>query len=140
MRAHRISRRHESLPDLFGCSARWDTSGNIWPASSVEPGVVKAEVRIPHLPLRSSGNGPVISFTRSGLAVPWDNKFKSLLELAEACDVPVRWSCRSGVCHMCECGLLSGKLHYSPEPLDEPATGNALICCSTPESEVDLDL
>jgi hypothetical protein len=41
---------------------------------------------------------------------------------------------------MCECGLLSGKLHYSPEPLDEPATGNALICCSTPESEVDLDL
>jgi ferredoxin-NADP reductase/MOSC domain-containing protein YiiM len=110
------------------------------PASSVEPGVVKAEVRIPHLPLRSSGNGPVISFTRSGLAVPWDNKFKSLLELAEACDVPVRWSCRSGVCHMCECGLLSGKLHYSPEPLDEPATGNALICCSTPESEVDLDL
>jgi len=101
------------------------------PASSVEPGVVKAEVRIPHLPLRSSGNGPVISFTRSVLAVPWDNKFKSLLELAEACDVPVRWSCRSGVCHMCECGLLSGKLHYSPEPLDEPATGNALICVTS---------
>jgi hypothetical protein len=24
----------------------------------------------------------------------------SLLELAEACDVPVRWSCRAGVCHL----------------------------------------
>jgi ferredoxin-NADP reductase/MOSC domain-containing protein YiiM len=110
------------------------------PTSSIEPGVVKAETRIPHLPVRSRGDGPIVSFTRSGLAVPWDNKFKSLLELAEACDVPVKWSCRTGVCHMCECGLLNGKLNYSPEPLDQPATGNALICCSTPESQVDLDL
>jgi ferredoxin-NADP reductase/ferredoxin len=110
------------------------------PANSIEPGVVKAESRVPHLPVSSSGNGPIVSFTRSGLAVPWDKKFGSLLEFAEACDVPVRWSCRTGVCHMCECGLLSGKLKYSPQPLDQPATGNALICCSTPESQVDLDL
>jgi ferredoxin-NADP reductase/MOSC domain-containing protein YiiM/ferredoxin len=110
------------------------------PANSVEPGVVKAEAKIPHLPAKSRGNGPVVSFTRSGLAVPWDDTFGSLLEFAEACDVPVRWSCRTGVCHMCECGLLSGRLRYSPEPLDQPATGNALICCSTPESPVDLDL
>jgi ferredoxin-NADP reductase/MOSC domain-containing protein YiiM len=110
------------------------------PAESVEPGVVKAEARNPHLPVQSRGDGPIVSFTRSGLAVPWDDAFKSLLELAEACDVPVKWSCRTGVCHMCECGLLSGKLHYSPEPLDQPATGNALICCSTPQSQVDLDL
>ena len=110
------------------------------PANSVEPGVVRAEPKIPHPPVRSAGNGPIVSFTRSGVAVPWDNKFKSLLEFAEACDVPVRWSCRTGVCHMCECGLLNGELRYSPEPLDQPATGNALICCSTPESQVDLDL
>jgi len=110
------------------------------PADSIEPGVVKAEAKIPHPPVQSAGNGPIISFTRTGLAVPWDNKFKSLLEFAEACDVPVKWSCRTGVCHMCECGLLSGRLCYSPEPLDQPATGNALICCSTPESQIDLDL
>jgi ferredoxin-NADP reductase len=110
------------------------------PANSIEPGVVKSEAKIPHPPVRSTGNGPIVSFTRSGLAVPWDNQFKSLLELAEACDVPVRWSCRAGVCHTCESGLLSGTLRYSPEPLDQPAAGNALICCSTPESQVDLDL
>jgi ferredoxin-NADP reductase/MOSC domain-containing protein YiiM len=110
------------------------------PADSIEPGVVKDEAKTPHPPVQSLGNGPIVSFTRSGLAVPWDNKFKSLLEFAEACDVPVKWSCRSGVCHMCECGLLSGKLRYSPEPLDQPAAGNALICCSTPESQLDLDL
>ena len=108
--------------------------------SSIEPGVVKAEAKPPHLPTQPPGDGPIVSFTRSGLAVPWDNKFKSLLELAEACDVPVKWACRTGVCHTCECGLLDGKLNYSPDPLDQPATGNALICCSTPESQVDLDL
>jgi ferredoxin-NADP reductase/MOSC domain-containing protein YiiM len=110
------------------------------PTSSIEPGVVKAEAKAPHLPVPSSGTGPIVSFTRSGLSVPWDNRFKSLLELAEACDVPVKWACRTGVCHTCECGLLNGTLNYSPEPLDQPATGNALICCSTPQSEVDLDM
>ncbi|MBV8674728.1 MAG: MOSC domain-containing protein [Acidobacteriaceae bacterium] len=112
---------------------------------SVEPGVVKSHAKRPHPPLRSLGNGPppngpIVSFTRSGLTVPWNNEFKNLLEFAEACDIPVRWACRTGVCHTCESGLLSGKLRYSPEPLDQPATGNALICCSTPESEIDLDL
>jgi len=110
------------------------------PASSIEPGVVKREVKIPHAPVPNVGSGPIVSFTRSNLSVPWDNRFKSLLEFAEACDVPVRWACRSGVCHTCECGILSGKLHYAPDPLDQPATGNALICCSIPESQVDLDL
>jgi ferredoxin-NADP reductase/MOSC domain-containing protein YiiM len=110
------------------------------PTNSIEPGVAKTETKIPHPPVRSPGDGPIVSFTRSGLAVPWDNQFKSLLEFAEACDVPVKWSCRTGVCHMCECGLLDGSLRYAPEPLDRPAAGNALICCSTPESAVSLDL
>ena len=110
------------------------------PASSIEPGVLKTETKTPHLPVGFPGTGPLVSFTRSGLAVPWDSRFKSLLEFAEACDVAVKWSCRTGVCHMCECGLLDGSLRYAPEPLDRPAAGNALICCSTPMSKVDLDL
>jgi ferredoxin-NADP reductase/MOSC domain-containing protein YiiM len=107
--------------------------------SSVEPGVEKTATNPPH-PLTPVGTGPLVSFTRSGLAVPWDPRFKSILEFAEACDVPVRWSCRTGVCHTCECGLLEGRLRYAPQPLDPPASGNALICCSTPESPVELDL
>ena len=47
----------------------------------------------------------------------------SILELAEACDVPVRWSCRTGVCHTCETGLLDGTVDYAPEPLEAPAVG-----------------
>jgi ferredoxin len=110
------------------------------PATSTEPGSATVESKIPHPPIGSQGDGPVVSFARGGLAVQWDCRFGNLLELAEACDVPVKWSCRTGVCHMCECGILDGKLRYAPQPLDRPAAGNALICCSTPESQVNLDL
>jgi ferredoxin-NADP reductase/MOSC domain-containing protein YiiM len=109
------------------------------PTDRMEPGVTKIETKPPHSPV-PLGTGPIVSFTRSGLAVPWDARFKSILELAEACDIPVRWSCRTGVCHTCECGVLDGRLRYAPEPLDRPAPGYALICCSTPESPVELDL
>lgn len=94
----------------------------------------------PHKPSGEPGSGPIVTFVRSGLAVPWDGRFGSLLELAEACDVPVHWSCRSGVCHSCECGIVDGELKYSPDPIDPPGEGLALICCSTPRTRVDLDL
>jgi ferredoxin-NADP reductase/MOSC domain-containing protein YiiM len=108
--------------------------------SSIMPGVTSATSVPPHEPSGRTGTGPKVSFTRSGLTVPWNPKYGSLLELAEACDVPVRWSCRTGVCHMCETGLIDGKTSYAPEPLDRPAEGNILICCSTPVTAVELDL
>ena len=106
------------------------------PAAAPSGGTVLA----PHLPVGTPGSGPIVSFVRSGLAVPWDKRFASLLELAEACDVPVRWSCRSGVCHRCECGVVDGELDYAPGPIDPPGPGFGLICCSTPRTNLDLDL
>jgi ferredoxin-NADP reductase/MOSC domain-containing protein YiiM/ferredoxin len=94
----------------------------------------------PHLPPGQPGSGPAVSFARSGITAAWDTKFDSLLELAEACDVPVRWSCRTGVCHTCMTGLISGSVTYNPEPLEMPAPGNVLICCSRPSAGVTLDL
>ena len=38
----------------------------------------------------------LVSFARSGIAAHWKATYQNILELAEACDVPVRWSCRSG--------------------------------------------
>ena len=106
---------------------------------SITPGL-KAETHSPHLPAEPAGLGPQVSFARSGLTLPWNAKYQSLLELAEACDVPVRWSCRTGVCHTCETALIAGDVDYDPEPLDPPAKGDALICCSRPRGEVILDL
>jgi ferredoxin-NADP reductase/MOSC domain-containing protein YiiM/ferredoxin len=107
---------------------------------SITPGVRGASHRTPHPPDGPVGKGPSISFARTGLTVSWDFRFQSLLELAEACDVPVRWSCRTGVCHMCESGLISGSVTYDPEPLDAPAIGNLLICCSRPQEDTVIDL
>ncbi len=78
--------------------------------------------------------------SRAGLTVSWEPKFQSLLELAEACDVPVRFSCRSGVCHVCECGLISGSVNYNSNPLEPPAVGNLLICCSHPREDLVIDI
>jgi MOSC domain-containing protein YiiM/ferredoxin-NADP reductase len=110
-------------------------------SESVTPGVVGAEARPPHLPKDDAETGPLISFARSGIAAHWKpSAYQSLLELAEACDVPVRWSCRTGVCHTCESGLVSGTVVYGPEPLEMPADGNVLVCCSRPTGDVVVDL
>jgi ferredoxin-NADP reductase len=108
---------------------------------SMTPGVVGASTRTPHLPANDTNTGPRVSFARSGIAAHWNaSAYQSILELAEACDVPVRWSCRTGVCHNCESGLVSGSTVYQPEPLEKPADGNVLVCCSQPIGDVVLDL
>jgi ferredoxin-NADP reductase/MOSC domain-containing protein YiiM len=104
------------------------------------PGIAASPRRSPHLPAGPAGSGSMVSFARSALNVRWGSPFQSLLELAEACDVPVRWACRTGVCHTCETGLVAGKIGYRPDPVDPPADGNVLICCSRPEGDVVIDL
>jgi ferredoxin-NADP reductase/MOSC domain-containing protein YiiM/ferredoxin len=110
------------------------------PAPGLTPGIAPTPARTPHPPSGLPGNGPTIEFARSDLAIPWSDDYASLLEFAEACDVPVRWSCRTGVCHNCETTLIAGKLDYNPDPVEPPADGSALICCSQPGDHVVLDL
>ncbi|MGA7422363.1 MAG: MOSC and FAD-binding oxidoreductase domain-containing protein, partial [Candidatus Sulfotelmatobacter sp.] len=102
---------------------------------AITPGMAKV-VHTPHLPQGPPGSGPAVSFARSGITAAWDRRFASLLELAEACDVPVRWSCRIGVCHTCMTGLIDGSITYNPEPLEKPVPGNVLVCCSQPNASV----
>ena len=110
-------------------------------SESMTPGVVGAATRAPHLPKDDANTGPLVSFARSGIAAHWKpSAYQSILELAEACDVPVRWSCRTGVCHNCESGLVSGAVAYGPQPLEKPADGNLLVCCSQPIRDVVIDL
>jgi ferredoxin-NADP reductase/MOSC domain-containing protein YiiM len=104
------------------------------------PGVAAVAPRPPHLPDGPAGTGPLVSFARSNLNVRWDPAMQSVLELAEACDVPVRWSCRTGVCHTCETGLVLGAVGYRPDPVEPPAEGNVLICCSQPQGDIVIDL
>jgi ferredoxin-NADP reductase/ferredoxin len=110
-------------------------------SESMTPGVVGAAKPAPHVLKDDADTGLLVSFARSGIAAHWNaSSFRSLLELAEACDVPVRWSCRTGVCHNCESGLVSGAIAYEPEPLNKPADGNLLVCCSQPLRDIVIDL
>jgi ferredoxin-NADP reductase len=107
---------------------------------SITPGVVSSPRRPPHLPAGTPGAGPLVSFARSGVNAPWGSALQSLLELAEACDIPTRWACRAGVCHTCETGLVAGTVAYRPDPIVPPAGGNLLICCSRPQGDIVIDL
>jgi MOSC domain-containing protein YiiM/ferredoxin-NADP reductase/ferredoxin len=105
-------------------------------------GIVEGARRAPHLPDGPPGAGVAVTFARSGLSAPWDDRFPSLLDFAEACDVPVGFGCRTGVCHNCESGLVAGDVDYFTEPLEPPPAGRVLVCCSRPVAggELTLDL
>ncbi|MGH3158379.1 MAG: 2Fe-2S iron-sulfur cluster-binding protein, partial [Streptosporangiaceae bacterium] len=121
---------------------------------SINPGLTARPATPPHPPPGPQGTGPLVTFARSGISAPFsastpspsststpsNTGWRSLLDLAEACDVPTRWSCRSGVCHTCTTPLLSGDISYSPAPLEPPAAGEVLICCAQPSSDIVLDM
>ncbi len=104
------------------------------------PGITGATRRPPHRPAGAPGDGPLVTFSRSGISTPFDTTARSILELADACDISTRWSCRAGVCHTCVTPLLSGDITYDPAPLELPTDGEVLICCARPRTEVVLDL
>lgn len=103
-------------------------------------GIVGAGTGAPHVPEGPPGIGPSVTFSRSNLSVSWDDRFPSLLDFAEACDVPVAFGCRNGTCHNCESGLLAGEVTYFIEPLEPPPEGRVLVCSTRPDSELTLDL
>ena len=110
------------------------------PIAVTASGIVGAGARAPHQPDGPPGNGPAVTFARSGLTVAWEPRYSNLLELAEACDVPVSFGCRTGVCHYCETEMLTGEVAYGVQPLEPPAEGRVLMCCSEPRTEVTLEL
>jgi ferredoxin len=54
--------------------------------------------------------------------------------------VPTQWSCRTGVCHTCVTGVLSGSTAYTTPPLEPPGPDETLICSAQPTDDVVLDL
>ena len=111
---------------------------------AINPGIVGGQTTKPHppasVPVGAGETTRRVTFARSGLDVDWAPEHETLLELAEACDVPTRWACRTGVCHTCVTPIVTGDVDYVVPPLDPPQPGEALICCSRPRGDVVLEL
>jgi ferredoxin-NADP reductase/MOSC domain-containing protein YiiM len=125
---------------VVGLDARQVHTERFGTRSAINPGIVPADVPPPHQPPGPPGTGPEVTFARSGLSVAWSDDYPTVLELAEACDVPTQWSCRSGVCHTCVTALLSGDTSYTTDPLEPPGPSEVLICCARPGGDIVLDL
>ena len=108
--------------------------------ASINPGLTGQARTTPHQPPGPPGTGQLVTFARSGISTGFGDGRRSVLDLADACDVPTRWSCRTGVCHTCITPLLSGDITYSPDPLEPPADGQVLICCARPATDIVLDM
>lgn len=78
-------------------------------------GIVKTAERPPHAPDAPPGTGPTVTFSRSNLEAPWDDRYPSLLDFAEACDVPVGFGCRNGIATTAKAACL---------PARSPTTSN----------------
>jgi ferredoxin-NADP reductase/MOSC domain-containing protein YiiM/ferredoxin len=109
---------------------------------AINPGIVgESSIHHPQIPDGAPGDGPMVTFSRSGLSAPWAaQRYASLLEFAEACDVPTRWACRSGVCHVCSTPILSGAVHYVNDPPVPPPPGEVLLCSCQPDELIVLDM
>ena len=47
-----------------------------------------------------------------------------------------KYGCRSGVCGICACKLLRGKISYLQAPTASTPKGTVLLCSAQPESDV----
>lgn len=80
-----------------------------------------------------------VTFLKSGVSAVWTGEHDNLLELAEAEGLSLDFGCRMGSCTACQQLLVSGEVAY-PEGHDGvPDEGYALLCCSVPVSNVEID-
>ena len=81
----------------------------------------------------------VVTFSKSGKAIPWRADAENLLEFAEANGVSIDFGCRAGACGSCQTAILSGEVRYRQAPDYDPAPGTCLLCVSQPKTNVSLE-
>ena len=85
---------------------------------------------------------PLVTFARSGVVAPWDEKGgpTTILELGEEQGLRLPSRCRSGMCGACAVPLVVGTVAYPSAPQCRPKAGEILTCCSTPTSDLTIDV
>lgn len=128
-----------ALPAIAGLEFLTDPDARAVPDHMPKAAPVFSESATMHDGDTTLSAGDVV-LTRSGVTLQWSDTAKSLLELAEDAGLSPDFSCRAGICNTCRCKITEGEVTYFEEPLDPPAPGEVLICCSRPVGRVVLDI
>jgi ferredoxin-NADP reductase/ferredoxin len=87
---------------------------------------------------RSGDQYSEVCFDVSRITARWTPQVETLLELAEAHQIPVESGCRAGNCGTCTMPIKSGKVVYSTSPGSPPPAGMCLPCICVPDGPLVL--
>lgn len=81
----------------------------------------------------------VVTFARTGKALPWTPASANLLDFAEANGIAIDSGCRTGSCGTCQTAIRSGEVVYRQAPAYAPEPGTCLPCSCAPAANVTLE-
>ena len=87
----------------------------------------------------SPADGFMIEFIRSAKRLPWDNRYVSILEFAEANEVEISSGCLFGDCGTCLTRIRGGQIKYTHPTLVKPGEDHCLPCSCVPVSNLVLE-
>lgn len=88
----------------------------------------------------AGGLPSTVSFTKTGIKVPWKPGDGTLLDLAINLGMNPPYVCRAGDCQSCAQRLIGGEVAY-PDDLElEPVEGCLLMCQAVPVGDVSIEL
>lgn len=83
-----------------------------------------------------------VEFRRSGKVVEWQDRYESILELAEDQGIQIPFECRQGFCGECKVTLISGEVQMEETQgleNEEGAENVILPCVAIPVTDVILE-
>ncbi|MFO7875717.1 MAG: 2Fe-2S iron-sulfur cluster binding domain-containing protein [Desulfovermiculus sp.] len=84
-----------------------------------------------------------VYFNQSGQEVEWNDKYGSLLELAQENNIPIESDCEQGFCGTCKMKLVEGSvdMEESSGLEDEDLETNMILpCVSVPRTDVNIEI
>ena len=83
-----------------------------------------------------------VTVQKSGTVLEWNDRFESILELAEDNGIEIEYECRQGFCGTCKVKLLSGEVDMDIEDGledEDREEGFILTCVAVPKSDIVLE-
>lgn len=83
-----------------------------------------------------------VEFKKSEKTVEWEERFESILELAEENGIEIENACRQGFCGTCKTELLSGEvsMEITDGLEDEDVKQNMILpCVAIPTTDIVID-